>query len=772
MGARTLLVFRGIAVGHLVAGLFALGFVVATPELATPSATAAGVVSAVIVVLSAVGAYRSEWMERFIYSRPRERAILLLVAAVAANAIFPFGYGPLYGWTLAAVATGAGQLRGRGWLAYGLVAALLSLIGAGLSGQLDHLGADRHAGTVLIGSPLGLINAAFFGTCVHKVIQRLRRLELTARQEGERPARLRAALPDVERLQRAAVVLIDDAERVARGLSDASARGLLEGVARSRGAASRLIADGPRADEGAGLRAMLGLQLSSWSHLWTAREMTYVLAVSAAADEIAVPVLEAVQRALVEVLDNVDRHGALGGVVRIDAAVVEDFLVIDLHNDLDPSPRRPTREGTGFGKSSAASALRGVGGTIAFRTEAGRRHCATLTVPLLRAQSAASADELDLRSTNHAAQVSRWLSSAFRSFRRVAALGMLAAAAADLPGSQGRLAAPAAVVAAITAELLLARAGLRGERSGAMRWVIAASATAIAASALMPQADRYQTAVWAALVLVELAWRGGWRWWIGAEALRTTAVVTTMFIPAGEAGLAYSAQVLLPWLFGLGAVAAHRVMRPTFELQQQLGTAAERFSSLQSFARSIAARHSLIAPLGESIDRLPGEHESLRERIDALYREMLVSAADVDKLYPPQVTLRESIEETLEAVLNVPVRCLGFDEILIAPRGFTGAQMDAHARRAGVLDDLAAFAEQHLLDAVEPTVWGDPRLESVTVEATQGDDGALLLLVSTVPLGDVSDAAERQQVLRSASGVTVHFSMRTWSVTIDPQALA
>ena len=58
------------------------------------------------------------------------------------------------------------------------------------------------------------------------------------------------------------------------------------------------------------------------------------------------------------------------------------------------------------------------------------------------------------------------------------------------------------------------------------------------------------------------------------------------------------------------------------------------------------------------------------------------------------------------------------------------------------------------------------------VEASPADNGMVLLVVTTIPTAGVSDAGERQQILRSASGVTVHASARTWEVTVNPQALA
>ncbi len=184
-----------------------------------------------------------------------------------------------------------------------------------------------------------------------------------------------------------------------------------------------------------------------------------------------------------------------------------------------------------------------------------------------------------------------------------------------------------------------------------------------------------------------------------------------MSVPADGTARAYTAQLLLPWLLGAGAAAAHRLMRPVYELQRELGTASERFSSLQRFARSLAARHTLIAPLSAVVDGLPEEHDRLRTRLDDLYRRMLTSAKQVDSLYPRQVSISDSIRQTFEAVLNVPVECQRFVAVIIAPRTYAGASVDADAQRGAVLDDLAFFAEQHLLNAAEPSAW-QPRLQS------------------------------------------------------------
>lgn len=762
--------FRGIAVAHLISGLLGLGLVLSTPMSRT-SADVAGALCLLIAGLSVAGMCYPDRLEPLIFGHPRELAIALLVAAAAVNTAFGLSYGPLFGWSLCAIATGAGQLPGRGWLSYGLAAALLSVIGTTLVGDSGGLAHDRVAGSVLVGATVGLINAAFFGTRMNLVIRRLRRLELTARQEGDRPKRLRAAIPDLERHGAEAVALIDDAERATAMLPQSSAQDLLAGIVTSRQTVARVI-EGDGVAAGTGLRAMLDLQLSAWSHLWTARGMTYSLTVSAAADEVPVRMLSAIREALHELLDNVYHHGAPGGLVRVDGSVSEDFLVIELRNDLDRSPREAVREGGGYGTARATAALRRVGGTITLRQEPAGQHSATLRLPLLRADTAATADQMDLRSTNHAAQVARWLSVAFRAFRWATAIGMLATSAWDLPDGEGRVAFPIALVAAGAVELLLHRAGLRGMRPDALRWTLAACLVAIVASAVMPQADRYQSAPWAAIVLLELAWRNGWLWWIAAEALRSAAVLLTMSVPADEAARAYAAQLLLPWLLGIGAAAAHRLMRPVYELQRELGTASERFSSLQRFARSLAARHTLIAPLSAVVDGLPAENDTLRTRLDDLHRRMLISAKQVDTLYPRQVSIRDSIRQTFEAVLNVPVECARFDDIIIAPRVYAGAAVDTHAQRAAILDDLAFFAEQHLLNAVEPSAWGQPRLQSLIVEASQQDDGTVVLSVETVPKSGVADVREHERVLRSASGVTVHASTRSWEVTIDPHALA
>lgn len=771
MGLRTQMVLRGVALAHAIAGLMGLAIVVSTPQLVEPSAAAAGAVLGLIVLISAIGVVRPALVARFIYGRPRELAIGMLCAVVAGTTVFSSPPFPLLCWSVVAIATGGAQLPRRGWLAYGLAATLLTLTATTLIGRNGALLADRSAGLILFGVPIALINAAFFGTQLNKVVQRLRRLELTARQEGDRPVRLREALPDLERHRQEALAVIDDAERVAATLPHAPARELLDGVAQSRRAIALTLDDQPTSDS-AGLRSMLQLQLSSWSHLWTVREMRYMLEVSEGADRVSVDILRTVQQALAELLDNVDRHGAPGGLVCVSASVVDDFLVLELENAVSSSPRRPQREGHGYGTISVAATLRPMGGTIKLGAQSDQRHRITLRLPLLQADQPEGGGLLDLRSTNHGAVVAQWLSVALRSSRWVTGAMMLASTALDLPDGQGRLGVPVAVIALVVVELLLARAGLRGERSDSTAWVVAASGVAILTSAFLPQADKYQSAGWAAMVLLELAWRGGWRWWISADALRTLAVVPTMYLPAGLEGRAYAAQLTFPWLFGFGAMALHGLMRPIYDLQQQLGTATERFSSLQSFARSFAARHSVIAPLGDSIDRLEGNTSALRARIDDLYERMCASAEDVDRLYPPQVSLRDSIRETLQSVLGVPVTCSGFEAIIVPQRRFSGARLDAAARRAAVLDDLASFAEEHLLNAIEPTAWGQRRLQALRVEAAQQDDGVVVLLVSTIPTAEVSDAPERQQLLRSASGVAVRVSARNWEVVVDLHALA
>lgn len=768
---RVLLVFRGVAIAHLVAGLIALAMVATTPQLSSRFAVASSSFASVIVLLSLLGAWRPVWVMTSIYARPRELAVSLLALAVAANTAFGLEYGPLFGWSLCAIATGAGQLPGRSWLGYGLAGAFLTLIGTTLVGRVHGLAGDQLQGGVLLGALAGLVNAAFFGTRIHKIIQRLQRLELTFRQEGSRPAQLRAALPELDLERREVMTLIDDAERAAATLSEARGQDLLHGVAQSRRAIARSL-DGQISVEGSGLRAMLALQLRAWSHLWTAGGMAYELSVSDAADEVAVDILRAVKVAVDEQLDNIHRYGAPGGLVRVVAEVLDDFLVVEMRNASHASPVDSVREGLGYGTSIAAAALRRVAGTIYRSADGHGGHSTELTVPLLRTVRPLSMDHLDLGSTNHAAQVAQWLSVGFRAFRCMTAIGMVASSALDLPDRQRAFGTPLAVVAVVSVELLFARAGLRGERMNTKRWAWAACAVAIVTSAVLPQADRYQSAPWAAMVLLELAWRGGWGSWIGGEVLRTAGVLSTMYLPPKSEGRAYAAQLLVPWLFGVAAGSAHRLLRPAYELQQQLGTASERFSCLQSFARSSAARHSVIAPLGESLDRLPVQYESLRARVDKLYAKMLLSTETADRLYPPQVALHESVKETLEAVVSVPVACLGFDAIMIPRPVFAGAGLDAYARRAAILDDVAAFAEDMLLTAVRPTMWGRRRLMAVVVEASQRDDSAVVLLVATVPRSSPSAAVERQYVLRSSSGVTVRPAVSGWEVTIEPHALA
>lgn len=83
---------------------------------------------------------------------------------------------------------------------------------------------------MLLGATVGLINSTYFGTRMNLVIRRLRRLELAARLEGDRPKRLREAIPDLERHGVEAVALIDDAERATATLPRTSAQELLAGI--------------------------------------------------------------------------------------------------------------------------------------------------------------------------------------------------------------------------------------------------------------------------------------------------------------------------------------------------------------------------------------------------------------------------------------------------------------------------------------------------------------------------------------------------------------
>lgn len=242
------------------------------------------------------------------------------------------------------------------------------------------------------------------------------------------------------------------------------------------------------------------------------------------------------------------------------------------------------------------------------------------------------------------------------------------------------------------AEGLLAFAGLRGEHPNRGRLVFIAAVLAIAASGAIPQGTRYTTNGWAAMVLLELAWRYGWKAWIFGEIARIPTVSLMMDTAHGLAP-AISAQIVLPLGVGLVAVFANRLMEQAEQLERRIGTSSERWSTICEIVGSAAYRHDVLAPVLEAAPDI--EHPLIR-RLAQISEQLSSSLNELRAKTEVSEDLQQTIKDVFEAVLEDVAIDVAVQVIPEDPQSYPGAAIDRFGRRAKLLDGLGGLALYYL----------------------------------------------------------------------------
>ena len=750
------LLYRIIALVLVVAGVFGVAFAAAATGL-TPSQQAARMVVACGMLAAAAWlALRPARLERLLHASPELLVASGLLFAIAVAWTNGMADTPFWFATAAWIALGAAMLPGAWWLPYGLTAAAASLLAGYASGQNAHLGAQHAAGWVLVGVPVTFVDAAYVGRRLGAMTMSLRRLEEVLAPERDRIAAVLDGLAPVGALLARIEGLLEEARRVALQAPVDRREPLLAGVAESRAqieALERSVRD-PR--EAAGLGERLRSFCASYTHLAGRAEVRVSVAPPCEhlPPHLAIAVHQIVARALDNVCDRC-RHAA-AGPVRVAVAVgpAPHARTVRCSIDDDAGGRVPSAYGEGSDHSRETATK--LGGRFAYeQLSRGVRVVVDLPLPAGPALRAGP----DRSSGPALPALQRTISHTLRATRWAAGLSMVAG---GLDITRGDVAASVAValLAALAAEALLHQAGLRGERPVAESWpwVVGAALVAIAASGLVEQADRFQTAGWAATVMLELAWRYGWGAWLAVELARIPVVVLTLQAPTTGPGYGLAAQVLFPFGVGLIAAAARAVVRRGEELEEAIGSAGERWTAIAVETTAAQRRHDVVSPLYRAIDadtRSP-ELASLRRRLEALDDALAHELDVISRSCGPVRDLGTTVEATLGTMI-APVRvAMDRSEVHVEPPGYPGARIERFGRRIALLELLATLGEASV-ERCPPHPWGRRRLQRVDVRMSQARAAApIYLTVAPVPCTGAASSLDGDiALLAAAAGVEV-----------------
>lgn len=732
------MLYRGLALVLLAGGLSGVMYASVTGEQSAAQRIVSAAVGLLIAVASVWLALHPRRFAGLLHARaPLVIAFgLLFIAAVAACTGMAFGALSFAGFAF--VALGGALVPGRWWVAYGSLAAALTLAAGFATGENRDLPAQHFAGWVLVGVSVSCVNFAFFGHELGRIAVRLRRLEGVLALERERIAAVLGAVAPLRALLDTIAGIALCAERAAAGLPGIDRARLLEGVARSRAAALALRSDLPDSVDGPGLRVRLEELTGSYAHLTVARRVRLDVYVEPLADRVPARVAECVGKTVLRALDNVCDHAArLGDAcalrrVQITVSTADGDALLRCVIEDDAGGAAPYDWGEGSELSAAAA--RSLGGRFCY--EQGE-HGVRVVLELPRTAGCALVQREDHPRERIVPAAVRSLSRMLRATRRTQAIALVAQGV-DVAG--GTLAQPIATsaIAVLTVEALMHRAGLRGERPDGSRWVLAAVGVAIVASGAIDQADRFQTSGWAAMVMLEVAWRQGWRPWLASEIVRAIVVVLTLSAPTVGFVRGFGVQVLFPFGIGILAFATNRLAHVSETLEAQVGSAGERWTAIQTAVAAAQQRHDVIKPLQEAIEdsSVAPETLALSERLDALAGELQDRITALSRTCAPARNLLLTIRDTLSVMLApVPVKMTAQEVSLDGPSFYPGALIERYGRRTALLDLLAKIAEA-CQEACPPHPWGSPRLRRLDVSLHQASPyDPIYVTVLPIPAG-------------------------------------
>ncbi|MDQ3029007.1 MAG: hypothetical protein M3R09_03035 [Actinomycetota bacterium] len=716
------MLYRSTAFGLAGVGVFGFAIAVTTTHQSVPQQVVSAVVGAGLVAGGTWLWRRPRQFAKVLHERPSLVAAcgLLFMTAVAAGSGVAFA--PLWFPALVVLAVGAFVVTdGRWWLAYGLLAAGLALAAGFASGEnADLLGRDV-AGRVWFASSVYMISAAYFGRTYGGLAIRLRRLELVLARERDRIAEVSAAVTVFRALLVQFGRLADDVETAAKRLPVDGGADSLNKVRLARDALTRLD---PEREPG------LGAMLEDVAAFAAPRGVRWHVSVASGCDAVSLRIAEAIKQIVMRALINVDRHAKDPTEVRIDVRASQRGLRCTVQDDGGGTP--PERYGEGSRHSEKRAAA--MGGRF-FYEQAGAGVRVVVELPLSGQPTLTDAEDhpRQMLSTLVKAQISRIL----RAVRWAAALGMIAISAFDVPEADPVRNTVLAISAALTAEFFMYRAGMREQRRAHPAWLMGALLVAIAASGLIDQTDRFQTSGWVAAILLEVAWRNGWSQWMLAEMVRIPVVVLTLRTPTAGLPLGLAEQVLFPIVTGVLALAAHALVGRTEQLEQAVGSARERWTTITTAAGAIAARHDVVELLDVALDKLDGlpEHPALAARVQTLSDNLLTRHNALTETCSEVGDLLETVRWTIAVVIApVPVDFRADDIHYAQPIAYAGAKIERFGSRNALLDCVAKFAEA-TLQSCPPRPWGSPGLSRLNLRAYQTDPDWIDLIATPIPPG-------------------------------------
>jgi hypothetical protein len=779
--------YRATALTIAGAGMFGLAFAAVTTGQTRAQQLACLAVGFALAAVGVSFAARPVDLEHLFHGRPAAVAAfgLLFVTAVAAGS--GMANTPLWFASGICVALGAAALPGWWWLPYGVLAALLSLAGGFATGENLHLGAQHAAGWVLFGAPLMFVNAGYVGHVLGAVILRLRRLEGVLASERDRIGTVFEALAPITALRAGIGAVLEDIAGVARRLPADEGAAVLGGVTDSRAALHRFQDTLPDSAGPPGLDVLLEELCRQCTQLTIGHGARLHVLVAPGCEQVPVRIGEAIKQIVRRALDNTDdrcaelgpHHAPVTVEIRVDRSGSRHPLRCTVTDDAGGVVPTEYGEGSEYSRRTAHN----LGGV--FRYEQGPQGVrAAAEFPETAGPRLSDADDQPRERITPA--VARAASLIFRSTRWAAGLSMIAEGALDVTrgGLFGR--AILAAVAAVAVELLLARAGLRGQRSSAAArpWVAAAVVVAIAASGAVRQADQFQTAAWAATVMLEVAWRYGWKPWLIVELARVGVVAATLQAPTAGVGFGVVSQVLFPFGVGIIAAGAHELVELTLKLETQVGSASERWTAIRTAVAAADARHDVVGEVSKAIDRvlpaITGEADLreltvLRDRLERRSGDLTHRLGRISRTCGPARNLEATIRDTIGTMV-APARVeLVADEIVSTEEKYAGSIIDRFGRRTALIELLAKVAEACMAHC-PPYPWGTPRLQSLHVNVSQPNPlGRVQITVTPVPARRARRSLESEVALFAASAgadVQEGLASGTFTLAFDSWMLA
>ncbi len=708
------LLYRGSAAVHIAGGAIVLSSGIAQHN------RLAVLIGVLIVAGASVMALRPDWWATLLLGR-HGRWIVVAALASAFAAIFT-GYvnEPFFMESAFLVATAAAILPPGQWSYFAALAIAIRLFGAVLDGGVA--GAwNHHYAAWLAGSCLAYLTACFFGALCGAIALRMRPLEAVAGREEERIETFERARSRIRAEHARIRPLLDHLEHLAASMtSGGEEQALLRGVLQSRRLLERQDEAHPR--ELVGLEGLLGALADSYSHLTARRHVQIEVSVAPFFEDLPVLLASDLCSWAGRALDNVAKLPNSSPLSRVRISVSSlgsDWLRMVVEDDGAGSVPTQTGEGTSFVRSESLAH----GGR--FHYAKGKRGVkAVHDIPLIGQGSTTLAytAEGKLRTADSeriTPYTAHELSRVIRATRWTAAAILIGASAFDVGGSAHLIAYGLLTVAFVApVEGLLALAGLRGEHPNRGRLVFIAATLAIVASGVIPQGTHYTTNGWAAMVLLELAWRYGWKAWVLGEIARILTVSLTMDTSHGLAP-AISAQIVLPLGVGLVAVFANRLMGQAEQLERRIGTSSERWSTICEIVGSAAYRHDVLAPVLGAVPKI--DHPVIR-RLGRINEELTSSLSELRTKTEVSEDLQQTMKDVFEAVLEDVVIDVMVQIIPEDPSSYPGAAIDRFGRRAKLLDGLGGLA-LYYLRRDPPDPFRRKGLRELTIRLTQSLPG-------------------------------------------------